>query len=1135
MNPALNHYTFNAFKNCDTLKNRYALFFVAHFALALWLILAGGAFVCVGDLLSATSAFKQMETPQNLATSRNTVRLVEYGRRAPDGMFFAARTAPDARAKAIAPIVTRGIYLKTKQRIVADNVADNVAHDGAMFLHPAIETLCRRYETHSATEIASFAGKTAETPAVVTRILFVGDIDARKLCEELEELDAVEYAEPMQILSPRQSINPALVSSPNDPLFARQYHWRQIQAEAAWALTANKGERVIAVCDTGVDWEHEDLADNIWNNPGETGVDALGRDKRTNGVDDDGNGKIDDWRGWDFVGDASESELLRGAFREDNDPKPRFRGGLVPLEMPNHGTHVAGTAAAIAHNGRGGVGAAFQCKILPIKCSTDGARIDGIFRAYEAVLYAAQTGARVIVCSFGGGRYNRFEQDVINAATAMGALVVVAAGNDGKLADNADYPASYDNVLAVGASAVNGRASATSDFGLMVDVFAPGERILSAAVGNEYTDAFSGTSMATPIVAGIAALVSVVRPDWSPAQIARQIRASSDNVLLGDAPPQNRSFGFFGRVNAFNAVSAMQTPGVQLRAIKLQAANGVIHDARPTLVRLAVENILAPARNVRVALVSLDRRAVALTQEQTIGDLPAGGAREIDFLIQLEPSAFQGSGVRTADFVLVALAADSHIHYERISIPYNLRPSLNADALVGAALQFGVSSSSALQIPVLNSGRTPLLLKSVEISGANAADFSAALPPDARLGAGEQTFLTARFTPQFGATQRREALLTLKAEPFDAPPLGAIAGGYVFEAQRLARLEPSDGTPIIGGGGEADDEAFEVPIGFRFPFGGENFDRIVVSSNGFCAFAPRESLTREGAVVTRPLSAGAPAKGYISALGGDLILRGGARSSDVRVRLEGATPNRIFTVEWRNAELKATPGSRFNARVRLLEASAQIEIVFGECALPVSAGTLPLEVGLRGESADDIHSRRVSLDVDALWASSVEANAPEEACEVSASSLPENGLRYVWKPLAEPRSRSLAILARHTRLFGEIAAPLATSVGFTNLENENLAATKTPSLQWNIHPNPANDEFVVELGANVAEASVRIANALGVMIFSHSFGMATPRATEQESERRLRIQTGAWSQGVYFVTVAAAGGQTGHRALVIRR
>jgi hypothetical protein len=219
----------------------------------------------------------------------------------------------------------------------------------------------------------------------------------------------------------------------------------------------------------------------------------------------------------------------------------------------------------------------------------------------------------------------------------------------------------------------------------------------------------------------------------------------------------------------------------------------------------------------------------------------------------------------------------------------------------------------------------------------------------------------------------------------------------------------------------------------------------------------------------------------------------------------------------------------------LLEASAQIEIVFGECALPVSAGTLPLEVGLRGESADDIHSRRVSLDVDALWASSVEANAPEEACEVSASSLPENGLRYVWKPLAEPRSRSLEILARHTRLFGEIAAPLATSVGFTNLENENLAATKTPSLQWNIHPNPANDEFVVELGANVAEASVRIANALGVMIFSHSFGMAPARAAEQESERRLRIQTGAWSQGVYFVTVAVAGGQTGHRTLVIRR
>jgi subtilisin family serine protease len=513
-----------------------------------------------------------------------------------------------------------------------------------------------------------------------------------KLCHALEQLPVIEYAEPMQRqqyhYAPRLATTQVLT---DDPLVAQQYHWQRIQAAAAWQVSRGDSSVVVAVCDSGIDYEHEDLAANIWTNAGESGTDAQGRNKRTNGVDDDRNGKIDDWRGWDFVGKISEFELESGLFREDNDPKPRFtgEGQIQPFEPLNHGTHVTGTVAAVANNGKGGTGAAPRCRIMPLKCGSDGIRFGGIYRAYEAVLYAAQMGAKIIVCSFGGGKRSRFEQEIINTVTNMGTLVVAAAGNDGKLTDNVEFPASYDNVLAVGASDNADRAASFSDFGIKVSVFAPGEAILSAISvpfgSSQYSSELSGTSMAVPIVAGVAALVKSRFPTWTPRQITQQIRATSDNVFAANGMSAARPLGYFGRINAFRALT--ESPqGLTVSNINqgvlgsTNATANAITNFQPTRIALRVQNVLANADNVIVSMRSLDGKAAVVQQSQAIGGLRSQESRAADFTVYLEPSAFSNASNQTsfdttitgtADFA-IALQSGSYINYERISVAYTV-------------------------------------------------------------------------------------------------------------------------------------------------------------------------------------------------------------------------------------------------------------------------------------------------------------------------------------------------------------------------------------------------------------------------------------------------------------------------------
>jgi len=329
----------------------------------------------------------------------------------------------------------------------------------------------------------------------------------------------VEYAEPNYILTADRL--------PDDPRLAEQYALRNIgqtggtpgadvDALRAWNISigdldprfpapmpgGGSGGRtgiLIGIVDSGADGNHPDLRDNLFVNPGEI---------PDNGIDDDGNGFIDDVSGWDFA-------------NNDNDP---FDDSTV-----GHGTHVSGIAAAAGDNGRGIAGVAWRARFLPAKfinAEGNGFSADAI----RAMDYAAMMGARVLNNSYGGGAFSNAMFDTIAAIGTDGVVFVVAAGNDSENIDlKPHYPASYDlpNVIAVAATDDEDNLATFSSYGAReVHLAAPGVTLLSTLPGGQY-GLLSGTSMAAPMVTGAAALLLAAEPGLTPLEVRTRLLASS--------------------------------------------------------------------------------------------------------------------------------------------------------------------------------------------------------------------------------------------------------------------------------------------------------------------------------------------------------------------------------------------------------------------------------------------------------------------------------------------------------------------------------------------------------------------------------------------------------------------------------
>ncbi|GAX36459.1 S8 family peptidase [Nodularia sp. NIES-3585] len=281
------------------------------------------------------------------------------------------------------------------------------------------------------------------------------------------------------------------------PLGGNNWGADLVNAPATWAQGYTGKGVVIAVLDTGVDYNHADLRNNIWTNPGEI---------PGNGIDDDGNGYIDDAQGWSFADNSNNV-----------------------IDVNGHGTHVAGTIAG-ANNGFGVTGIAYDAQIMPIKVLNDqgagntNSIADGIY-------YAVNNGANVINLSLGGNFPNTTLEAAIEYASSRGAVVVMAAGNNGY--PFSSYPARYANDwgLAVGAVDSNNQmANFSNRAGLnsFPYVTAPGVGVYSSVPGNQYAT-YSGTSMATPHVAGVVALMLSANPYLTDAQIRQILIETSGN------------------------------------------------------------------------------------------------------------------------------------------------------------------------------------------------------------------------------------------------------------------------------------------------------------------------------------------------------------------------------------------------------------------------------------------------------------------------------------------------------------------------------------------------------------------------------------------------------------------------------
>lgn len=267
-----------------------------------------------------------------------------------------------------------------------------------------------------------------------------------------------------------------------------------IQAEKAWDVTTGSKSIIVAVVDTGVDINHPDLKSNIWTNKAELNGKP--------GIDDDGNGIIDDIYGYNSIDD--NGNVNDGA---------------------GHGTHCAGTIGAIGNNNVGVVGVNWNVSIMPVKFLDDNGSGTSA-SAIKAINYATKMGARIISNSWGGGGYSVLLENAIKQSQLAGALFVAAAGNATNDNDSQPfYPATYNvaNIVSVAAINKKGALASFSNYGkTTVDLGAPGVDILSTYPNNSYKS-LSGTSMATPHVSGVAALLLAKKPNLTISQLKERL------------------------------------------------------------------------------------------------------------------------------------------------------------------------------------------------------------------------------------------------------------------------------------------------------------------------------------------------------------------------------------------------------------------------------------------------------------------------------------------------------------------------------------------------------------------------------------------------------------------------------------
>ncbi|MFH1006726.1 MAG: S8 family serine peptidase, partial [Candidatus Latescibacterota bacterium] len=396
----------------------------------------------------------------------------------------------------------------------------------------------------------------------IYQLRFDPDVDVEQAAAAYQADPSVLYAQPNYLMrdfgtkSHREDaesadLSPALgmphspltshqAARPNDPRYADQWALPKLGWDRIYERARTFDEVLVAIVDSGVDYGHEDLISRIWINQAEQ--DGL------EGVDDDGNGYVDDLMGWDFT-DAPTLPGIGDYLVRDNDP----------MDESGHGTHVAGIVGAASDNGLGIAGIAPNARLM---CLRAGLRlsIGGFLEDDDvaaAIVYAADNGAQVINMSWGDPRLSPLIRDVIRYAAYRGCLLIAASGNEGK--EGLYYPAGLDETIAVSAVESGDNLASYANYGWNLDVVAPGSNILSTKMTGSY-GTLSGTSMAAPHVSGLAALILGENPTYSADEVKNIILRTA--VDLG-TPYWDTRYGV-GRIDLSEALSANLGPAVQI-------------------------------------------------------------------------------------------------------------------------------------------------------------------------------------------------------------------------------------------------------------------------------------------------------------------------------------------------------------------------------------------------------------------------------------------------------------------------------------------------------------------------------------------------------------------------------------------
>ena len=406
---------------------------------------------------------------------------------------------------------------------------------------------------------------------LVYEIEFDPNFPVEEAVKLLKEDPSLLYVEPAWIMRE--------FYTPDDPKYGNAYHLALIKAAEAWDISKGDSAVVIGIVDTGHSLTHPDLVNKT----------AFNLNDPIDGVDNDGDGYVDNYHGWDFAGG--------GYSGPDNDPT--YVG-------PDHGVLVAGAAAADTDNNWGVASVGFNCSILPIKVTRDNS--SGVIYGYSGLIYAADHGAQIINCSWGSGAASQFGEDAVNYAVInKGCLVICAAGNTPGFFNV--YPAAYDNSFSVGGSDQNDNAwYDTPTFGTSwnyaIDIVAPAKSIRTTSRHNLTWGGATGTSLAAPIVAGAAGIVKSHFPNLTMDQVGQQLRVTSDDIYTLN-PGQTDLLGR-GRLNLYAALTETP-PAIRLEELSFTDDNNNIPEGFDTVaVTGQFFNWLDATGNLNVQIVAMD-------------------------------------------------------------------------------------------------------------------------------------------------------------------------------------------------------------------------------------------------------------------------------------------------------------------------------------------------------------------------------------------------------------------------------------------------------------------------------------------------------------------------------------------------